>query len=97
MKRFAELNIKMPADKFIGKQIKISQVFNKDIEIHRYKIEPSKKNESILLTLQIKFENEHRVIFCGSKNLSSILELIPQEEFPFACQIINESTGYNLT
>lgn len=97
MKKFSELNIQVNnINNFIGKSIKIFQVFNKEIEIHKFKIEPSKKNESILLTMQIKIENEFRVIFCGSKNLATILQSIGENDFPFTCEIINENTGYSL-
>jgi hypothetical protein len=97
MKKFSELNIQVDnLANYIGKQIKVFQIFNKEIELHKFKIEPSKKNESILLTIQIKFENEYRIIFCGSKNLANILKTIPENEFPFTCEIINESSGYNL-
>lgn len=96
MKKFSEMDIKITHNGYLGEKIKISKVFNKEIEIHSFKEEPSKKNESILLTIQIKFENELRVIFCGSQMLHRILKLVPVEDFPFIATIVNDNNGYSL-
>jgi len=96
MKKFAELNIEIPNNGFVGDKIKIHKVFNREIEIHGFKSEPSKVNNSTLLTLQIKVDNEFRIVFCGSNRLIKTLELIPQESYPFAATIINDNQGYSL-
>lgn len=96
MKTFAELNITVKQNGFIGQKIKISKLFNKQIEIHAFKVEPSKKNENILLTLQVKIDDELRVVFCGSQHLKNILECVPPESFPFVATITNDNSGYSL-
>lgn len=96
MKKFSDLNISTTTSSYLGQAIKIFTIFNKDIEIHKFKVEPSKKNDSILLTIQIKIQGENRIIFCGSKNLKEILEKVPVNDFPFSCQIINTHSGYSI-
>jgi len=96
VKTFAELNITVKQNGFTGQKIKISKLFNKQIEIHAFKVEPSKKNENILLTLQIKTDNEMRVVFCFSQHLKNILECVPSESFPFVATITNDNSGYSL-
>jgi len=95
MKRFSDLNISLNPHGYVGEKIKIAKLFNREIEIHNFKTEPSKKNESILLTIQIKVDNDFRVIFCGSRRLAAILEAVPSDSFPFLTQIVNENLGYS--
>jgi hypothetical protein len=96
MKKFSELNIEVPRNEFVGDKIKIQKVFNKEIEIHGFKVEPSKHNDSILLTIQTKIDDEFRIVFCGSKHLKTTLEAVPSGSFPFKASIINNDQGYSL-
>jgi hypothetical protein len=102
MKKFSDLNIVVPNTGFSGDKIKIHKVFNREIEIHDFKVEQSKFTDkdkpkpTILLTIQLKIDNEFRVVFCASSRLQRTLELIPKENFPFTTTIINDNQGYSL-
>lgn len=86
MKRFSdfakEINI-------TGDKIKIDEILNKEIEVINYKITESKyknKDNNKLLTLQIKVNNEERVIFTGSNILIEQCEKY-KNEMPFLATI----------
>lgn len=90
MKNFADLNIVVENTSFIGEKIKISKVLNREIIVLDYKIDESKypKNKSgKVLTLQIKVDNEQRIIFTGSDYLISQIQQVTKEDFPFATKI----------
>lgn len=79
-KAFSELGIK--SKNLIGPKISIEEVLGKKIEIIDYRIGESKINRNPLLTLQILYEGEMRIIFTGSAALREDIEKIPKEEFP---------------
>lgn len=87
MKEFKDLGITPTVDHFIGEKIKISKVLNQRIVIERYEINDSKYTNKVL-KLQIKYKDESRVIFTGSKVLMNIIEQINKEDFPFSTTII---------
>ena len=90
MKNFSDLNIKVESTSFIGEKIKISKVLNRDIIVLDFKIDESKypKNKSgKVLTLQIKVDNEQRIIFTGSDYLISQIQQVTKQDFPFATKI----------
>lgn len=91
MKKFSEYNI-IPKGQFVGDKIKISKILNKEVELHDFKIVDSKFEKDGLkekcLHLQIRYEEELRVIFSGSKNLIEMIEQLPKEELPILTTII---------
>ena len=96
MKAFSELGIQSDSHAFRGEKINIRKLFNKQIEIHDYKIEQSKHNSDVCLTIQIRFNDEYHICFCGSKNLADLLNKVDKKDFPFTATIENESFGYTL-
>ncbi|CAG5001782.1 hypothetical protein DYBT9275_02740 [Dyadobacter sp. CECT 9275] len=69
-----------------GEKIDIYQVLNKEIEVHRYRIENSKypeKGNGKRLDMEIVFDGRKRVVFSGSVILQEIIKKIPLASFPF--------------
>ena len=69
-----------------GDKIKIGDIVGKEIEIIDYKIGSSKFEGKKLLTLQIKLNNEDRVIFTSSNVLIDQSQKY-EEEMPFLATI----------
>lgn len=69
-----------------GDKIKIGDIVGKEIEIVDYKIGSSKFEGKKLLTLQIKLNNEDRVIFTSSGVLINQSEKY-KNEMPFIATI----------
>lgn len=75
MNNFKDLGIKNDFSGFIGEKIKIEDVFNKNIKIHKYEIRDSKKKlNTKCLYLQISIEDKMRVVFTGSSSLMNTIE-----------------------
>lgn len=87
MKEFKDLGITPTVDHFIGEKIKISKVLNQRIVIEKYEINDSKYTNKVL-KLQIKYKDENRVIFTGSRVLMNLIEQTSKEDFPFSTTII---------
>ena len=99
MKKFSELGVGKPKlTNMRGDRIQIDKVLNREIEVLSFTIEPSKKYErGQLLTIQIKLNDEFRVIFTGSKGLISQISEISKEDFPFKATIIKEDGVYEFS
>src|ERR1041384_770795 len=89
MKSFKELGVKSETDNLVGDKIKITRIIDKLIEVHKYKIGPS-KYEGFCLSLQIKFNDEMRVIFSRSKYLMDMIRKVPEDGLPFETKIIKD-------
>ncbi len=89
MNSFNSFGIQPKVNHFSGQKIDIVQVYNIEIIIHDYKIEPSKKkNDTNCLTLQIETGGVKRVIFSGSTILQQMIKEVPRDKFPFKTTIV---------
>lgn len=88
MFKFSDLGIKPNENTYTGKKIDVDDILNMEIIVHRYKISDStKKAGTKLLTLQIEYENNKRVVFTGSKILQDMIVQVPEDKFPFKTTI----------
>lgn len=94
MKQFKEFNIDSCIGSFIGAKISINDILNKDISIHKYDVGDSKFKGKKLITIQIKIEDEYRVIFTSSINLEKTIEAVPKDCFPFKTSITKNGGTY---
>ncbi len=98
MTQFKDLNITPEIKNFTGDKISIKRLFNKEIQVLDFKIEPSKQKENTeLLTLQINYQNEKRIVFTGSTILIQMITKVPKDSFPFTTIIINDNEYYEFT
>lgn len=87
MRAFSELGVR--SKNLTGDKIEIVDVLDKQITVLDYRSGDSKySRDGILLTLQIKFEEETRIIFTGSGVLLDDIKKLPLEAFPFTTTII---------
>ena len=94
MKKFSELGIKSittDQKKFVGEKVKIGKVFNREIQILYYKVEPSTKNDGECLHLQIQIGESQHVVFTGSKSLIYQIRQVKEEDFPLLTTIVEEN------
>jgi RNA-directed DNA polymerase len=97
MKKFSELNIDNKlSDLYIGNKISINDIINKKIIIFKYNLEKSKYKDSYL-KLQIKLNNEDRIVFTGSKNLINTINKIEKNDFPFETTVMKRFDSYFFT
>jgi len=91
MKKFSDLNINVVPDSFIGEKIKIEKILGSEFILLDYKIIDSKFKKDDkpkkLLTLQIEYNNENRVIFSGASILIKTAEQINKDDLPISCTI----------
>ncbi len=98
MNNFKSFNIKPQVLNFTGEKIKIERILNTEIEIHDFKIEPSKlKKGTDYLTLQIMRSGIYNVVFTGSTILIQMINKIPKEKFPFKTTIKKDNEYYEFT
>lgn len=100
-KKFSDFGIKAESTSFIGPSIEIQDILNQEILVLDYRIEPSKhpkKPGDMCLHLQIKYENQLRVVFSGSVYLQQMIQKVPPGEdgFPFDTIIIKEKDSKRL-
>lgn len=66
----------------------VDDVLNIEIAVLGFEIKDStKKAGTKYLTLQIEVNENKRVVFTGSKNLSYQISQVPKEKFPFKTTI----------
>ena len=71
-----------------GKKIQQNEYLNKEIIVTQFKIMPSKKREdSECLCLQVKIDEDFRIIFSGSGVLMKQCQKYA-EHMPFLCRIV---------
>lgn len=91
MKKFKDFNIKSKNDNFSGEKIKINKILDKEIIVENYKINASKiRIGTEYLSIKIKFSEEDRVLFSGSKNLIEMIKQVNEKDFPFLTTIIKQ-------
>lgn len=97
MNSFSDFNIKPKQSRFIGEKIRMMQILNRDIIVHRYKIKESKfenTNSGICLTMQIEVQGEQRVLFTGSRILTEMIQQVPEDKLPFKTIITKVGETY---
>lgn len=94
MKNFKDLGISKPSiNSMVGEKIKVDRILNKEIEVLKFSISESKYNGS-LLTMQIKTNNESRIVFTGSIGLIDQIKQVNKDDFPFKTMIVKENEFY---
>ncbi len=100
MKLFSELGIKVDQIPMAGEKIKINRVVNKQIEVVDFELNSSKFNSESghkCLKLQIRFENELRVVFTGATMLVQAISKIEKTNLPFMTIIVENNGFYTFT
>ena len=99
MKNFRDLGIKDETKRFTGAKVDVFDIFNQEIIIHAYKVEPSKigKGYDKCLHLQFEMNGTMHVVFIGSKNLVDTIERVKPEDFPFKTVIRKKDKRYEFT
>lgn len=98
MNNFKDFNIKPRINNFVGEKIQVQKLFNLQIKILGYKIEPSKqKKDTELLTLQIEKSGEKRIVFTGSTVMIDQIRRVPDDKFPFMTTIKGDNDYYEFT
>jgi len=89
MHDFKQFKIKTQSSNFPGKKIDITELYNIEIIVLAYKIEPSTaKVGTLRLTLDIEHENKRRITWTGSKVLQEQIQQVPETGFPFKTKIV---------
>lgn len=84
MRKFSDFKIKPKSNRFVGDKIRMWDVLNRPIIVHEFKIDESKfkdSNSRQCLSLQIELNGQKRLLFTGSKVLTSMIEEVPKEDF----------------
>ena len=97
MNKFEDFNIKPKINNFIGEKIQVQKLFNLEIKVLKYKIGPSRKEGTKLLTLQIEKSGEKRIVFTGSTVMIDQISRVPDEKFPFLTIIKGDNDYYEFT
>jgi hypothetical protein len=98
MNNFKDFNIQPKINSFVGEKISVQKLFNLQITVLDFKIEPSKqKKDSQLLTLQIEKGGEKRIVFTGSTVLMDMIQKVPKNGFPFVTKIKGDNDYYEFT
>lgn len=101
MKKFSDFNIEPASLLFEGKKIGLEEIFNVTIIVNAFKIEDSKymgKNKSNKrLVLSIKINDINYIVFTGSENLMAMIQLVPEDGFPFETIIKKREKRFKFT
>lgn len=98
MNNFSDFKIEPRTNSFVGEKIPVKKLVGIPIEVHDFRIEPSKKVEGTdLLTMQIVKASDHRIVFTGSKGLIDQIQKVPRGKFPFTTTIKVENECYQFT
>lgn len=98
MHNFKDFNIKPKVNSFVGEKIQVQKLFNLQIKVIAFKIEPSKQKKGTeLLTLQIEKGGEKRIVFTGSGVLIDQIKRVPEDKFPFTTTIKGDNDYYEFT
>lgn len=94
LKRFSEFA--EPDGHFEGEKINIKEILGHEVEILKFDVRKSKKNEGNLLTIQIKHDQKLHIVFTGSNVLINQLTKY-QSELPFIATIKQLGNCFSLT
>lgn len=94
---FKDLPIKfIERDTFVGDKIEIRKVFDKRIEILKYKIGES-RYKGDFMSMQVVLDGKKYLIETASKNLMHYMRQIPDELLPFKTTITEIDNTYKFT
>lgn len=92
LKSFKDFHIKTETKGLEGDKIKISKLFDREITVERFRLEPSKYpgkgNSDKCLWMQILLNGNRHVVFTGSSVLTEKIKQIPDDGFPFTTTIV---------
>ncbi len=92
MYKFEQFDIESVQSKvFVGNKIGMGQVLNREIEIHHFKIEPSKypkPNNDQCIYMQIALKGTKHILFSASMGLLNQIRQVDEKKFPFTTTII---------
>jgi hypothetical protein len=100
MLQFKDFNIKPPPPAFSGDKIKMNKILNKEIIVHKFRIEESKykeKGNGKRLDIQIELNGNMYICWSSSIVLQDMIQQIPQSSFPFKTTIVMENERYQFT
>jgi len=100
MHSFKDFGIKAPAPAFAGDQIKMNKILNKQIIIHRFRIEESRfkdKGNGKRLDMQIEVSGIIYIVWTSSVVLQETIKQIPAASFPFTTTIVLENERLEFT
>jgi len=100
MNSFKDFGIKAPLPAYVGDKIKMNKVMNKQIIIHRYRIEESKfkdKGNGKRLDMQIEMGGILYILWTSSVVLQETIKQIPAASFPFTTTIVLENERFEFT
>ncbi len=100
MNLFKDLGVEIDSAPMLGEKIKINRVINHEIEVLDYAVNESKfkeKSGNEYLKLQIRFNDEVRVLFTGASMLIKAIRKIDKDKLPFKTIIIEQSGFYQFT
>jgi exopolyphosphatase/pppGpp-phosphohydrolase len=83
-----------------GEKIDMYQVLNREIEVHKFRIENSKypeKGNGKRLDMEIVVDGRKRVLFSGSVVLQEMIKRIPSDSLPFKTTIVKSNQRHEFT
>jgi uroporphyrinogen-III synthase len=98
MNSFSDFNI--DTNILVGDKVKIQDIINLNIEVHVFKIMPSKHPKDGFeqcLHLQIKLDDKDFVIFTSSNVLIEQIKKVPDDGLPFTAKIIKSGKCLRFT
>jgi len=100
IKNFRDFGIRTEYKGFEGEKIHLKKVLNKEIEVHRCKIEKSKfpgSGNGNRLDMEIVVDGVKRVLWTSSVVLQEMIEKLPTNAFPFRTTIVEENQRLEFT
>lgn len=100
IRNFKDFGITAESKGMEGEKIDMYQVLNREIEVHSFRIEPSKypeKGNGKRLDMQIAVDGKKRVLFSGSVVLQEVIKKIPLDNFPFTTKIVKTNQRHEFT
>jgi len=80
-----------------GAKVKIADVFNKEIQVLKYRLQPSKYHDKLpCLQLQFEMDDKHHVLFTSSTVLIEQVEAY-KDELPFYATVKQVGKYYTFT
>lgn len=94
-KNFRDMGITITHTTFIGDKIKINKILNREITVHEYKIEDSKKFVGTkCMHIQFSLNDTKHVLFTSSKFLIEQIGKVKNCDFPFTATIVENDKRY---
>jgi hypothetical protein len=93
-------DFKIDTNVLVGSKINIEEVINSAIEVHSFKIVPSKHSKpgfEKCLHLQIKKDEKDFVLFTSSNVLINQISKVPLDGLPFKAKIVRAGKSLTFT